>query len=176
MGWVPTAMVIAGGLIQSGASLRKGYAAGEMYDFNAAVAEQESKFAKDTAALEEEQHRTDVRKFLGRQIVAGAAAGGTTVSGSDITPLIETAKAGEFDASIIRYGGSIESWRNLQQRNIYRSAAGESRTAAWLDTGSTLINTASQVDTKSLISPSTRKFKVSPLTKSQKLREKFGLR
>ncbi|NIP24478.1 MAG: hypothetical protein GWN55_16275 [Phycisphaerae bacterium] len=175
MGWVPTAAIIAGGILQAGASIRGGYAAGQAADYNAAMARYEAEHQKKRAAFEEEQHREDVARFLGRQMVAGAAGGGTTTTGSDITPLIETAKAGEVDAAIIRYGGAIESWRAEQASNLYRAQAGEYRTAGWVGAGSSLINTIGQYDWKSKY-PTTRKFKPSPLTKKWALKEKFGLR
>jgi len=147
MGWVASAAIIAGTAIKAVSSIRGGYAAGEAADYNAAMARYESKYQKESAKFEEKQHRKAVARLIGEQAVSGAAAGAGS-TGSDITPLLEIAKAGELDAALIRYGGEVGSWQAEQAAKLYGWQAGEYRTAGWLGAGSTLINTVGKYDWK----------------------------
>lgn len=162
MGWVGTAAIIAGTALAATASVRGGYAASEAAEYNAAMARYEGKYAKQRAEFEEEQHRRDVARLVGTQTVKGARAGGGTV-GSDITGLLETAKAGELDAALIRYGGEIESWKAGQAAKLYEWEAGEYRTAGWLGAGATLLNTAGRYDWKKKFPQEEKSYKRSPL-------------
>ncbi len=161
MGWVATAAIVGGTALSMFSSIRGGYAASQAAEYNAAMARYEGKYQKQRAEFEEKQHRREVAKLIGRQTVAGARAGGGT-TGSDVTPLLETAKAGELDAALIRYGGEVGSWRAESAADLYEDEADEYKTAGWLGAGSTLLNTVGQYDWKKKY-PSPTKKTTSPL-------------
>ena len=76
------------------------------------------------------------------------ARAGSVGAGSDITPFLETEKAGAIDAALIRYGGSVESWRARSQEKLLRSQGAGFETAGYIGAGTTILNTVGRWDWK----------------------------
>jgi hypothetical protein len=131
MGWIGTGIALAGVALAATSEIRGGYAASQAAEYNEAMARYEADYQTKKAGLEEEQHRRDVRKFIGEQTVRGAAGGGVG-SGSDLSPLLDTLAQGEIDAALIRYGGAVESWRSKAAADLFSAEAKEHKTAGYL--------------------------------------------
>jgi hypothetical protein len=116
-------------------AIQQGQAARAAGDYNAAIAKQNARWAKQQAGEEERKFRIGARKELGR-MRAGYAAAGVTLEGTPTDVLEESAYTAELDALNIRHGGErramgfeseaeIEKYKGkVGQRQAYASAAG----------------------------------------------------
>jgi hypothetical protein len=134
------AAIIGAGVLMAASQISSGEAKAGAARYNAQMARYEAEYAEKRAEMEEQQHRRKLARFIGEQMVSGGRAGYAGV-GSDLTPLIETAKAGEFDAALIRYAGAVDSWRYKAESDLYKRQAGQYRLGGYLGAGSTLLNT-----------------------------------
>lgn len=144
MGATAGALLAVSSIATVGGQLLQGYWAKQSYDYNAAVARQEAKYSKQKASIEEQQFRRQLAQQISRQRVL-QAAGGTT-GGSNIDALERTIREGEYDAQLIRYGGSIDAWRAKTASNIYKSSGSRAFAAGVIGAGSTLLTSASKWD------------------------------
>lgn len=165
MGWVGTAVAIAGTAISAYGQYRQHESAAQAADYNAQMARYEQDYQKQKAEREEEEHRQKVKRFIGEQTVKGAAGGGTG-TGSDFSILLDTLTEAEMDAALIRYGGSVESWKAGAQADLFEHQAKQSRVASFLDPAGTILGGAASLDygsfksgaTKSSFSPSDQRW------------------
>lgn len=144
MGASAGALMAVGGILAAGGALLEGYQAKQTYDYNAAVARQEAKYAKNRATIEEQQFRRQLEAKIGRQRTIQGMSGAT--GGSNIAALERTIREGEYDAALIRYGGAVDAWRAESAANLYESSANKALFAGGINAGSTLLTTASKFD------------------------------
>lgn len=141
MGWI----AIAATAVAAYGQYRQGQAAAGAAEYNAQMARYEGEYQRQKAEREEAEHRENVKRFIGAQAVKGAAAGGTG-TGSDFSILLDTLTQAEMDAALIRYGGSVESWRAGAQADLYESSAKESKISSYLDPAGTILGSAAVFD------------------------------
>jgi hypothetical protein len=111
--WAAIAATVAGSVLQAKSTLDQGKFAKQMGEYNAAVAQNEAILAKQTAEVEEERHRDNLRRF-----VAGQRARTTGVQvdeGSAGLLVEESIVEGERDALAIRYAGTVQAARSMAE-------------------------------------------------------------
>jgi len=128
------AIIAAAAAIYAGAQQKK--AAQYTADTYAA----DAKAKKDKAALDAEQHRDLVRRYLSSQRALIGKAG-LEESGSALLGLEETAGQGEFDALVIRYGGDVAAARSTSAATLARAQGKAAQTASVIRAGGSLLGT-----------------------------------
>lgn len=109
----PVTLTVAAAAMSAVQSISQGMAANNAAKFNAQLAEREAQQATDAAAIEEENHRDNLRRFIGSQTAAGGASGFRSGPAGLLSQ--EAAVEGTRDALAIRYAGSVESARSLSE-------------------------------------------------------------
>lgn len=109
----PVTLTVAAAAMSAVQSVTQGLAANNIGKANAALAEREAQQATDAAAIEEDRHRDNLRRFIGSQTAAGGASGFRSGPAGLLSQ--EAAIEGERDALAIRYAGSVESARSLSE-------------------------------------------------------------
>lgn len=135
-----TAMA-AGTAISAYGAYQQGKAQKQLYEYNAQIAEQNSKLAQDKAAYDKEQLRRRYRKIAGSQRVAFAKGGVDSSTGTPLYVQEELAMLTEEDILMTQYNADLKS-RGFQVEATqarYQGAAayqaGKMRAAATLLTG-----------------------------------------
>ena len=146
MGATAGALMAVSSIVVAGGQLLQGYQQKQTYDYNAAVARQEAKYAQQKASIEETQFRRDLAAQVARQRALQGMSG--TTGGSNIDALARTIRQGEYDAQLIRYGGSVDSWRAGSASDLYSSAGGKMLTSGIIGAGGTLLTAGSKFDWK----------------------------
>jgi hypothetical protein len=126
--------------------LLQGYQAKQTYEYNAAVARQEAKYAKQRSAIEQEQYRRQLAQRVSYQRAVQGKSG--TTGGTNINALERTIREGEYDAELIRYGGDVDAWRAGAAANLYKDSGSKMMGAGAIGAGSTLLTGASRWDWK----------------------------
>lgn len=128
-------------LASAAMAVYSGYQAKQTADYNAEVLEQESKYAQDKAAYDEELHRERVRKLLSSQRAAYGKSG-VDSTGSPLLTMEDTVKKSELDALAIRHGGSMEASRLKSQAAMSKEEGKQARTQGYVKAGQTLLSGA----------------------------------
>jgi hypothetical protein len=131
------ATVAAAG-ISAYASYESGQAQKEAGKYNAAVAENNAIAARNSAMLAEEDHREKSRRILAT-IRARSGASGTTMEGSPLLVLSDSARQSEIDALRIRYGGELEATGYKAQAGLSLFQGDQAATAGALTGGATML-------------------------------------
>lgn len=105
----------AGGIISAVSAYSQGVSAKRLGEFNAKLSEREAQEARDGAAIEEDRHRDELRRFQGSQRAAGGASGLSLINGPTGLLVEEAAVEGERDALLIRYAGDIKAAKSLSE-------------------------------------------------------------
>lgn len=141
-----TAVSTIGALAQGEAQAAQAQAQAQAQDYNAIVAENNARAAREQANAREEQQR---RRFgaLQGQAIAGIAQSGTGFEGSNADMLQQNAIANELDALTIRYEGQnqaaglmAQSELDRMQAGAARANAGAARTASYFNAGANLLS------------------------------------
>lgn len=115
------------GALQQGQAQKAAYQAqAQAQDYNAIVAENNARAAREQANAREEAQR---RKFgaLQGQAIAGIAQSGTGFDGSNADILKQNAIANELDALTIRYEGQNQASGLMAQAELDRMQSGAAR-------------------------------------------------
>lgn len=120
-------------------SIQAGRAAQAQAQLQASIFSQQAESARRRAALQEQLFRRDLTRFGGRQRALLAKAGVRLEEGTPVELQVETAAEGEFEALLIRAGGSIESARLRQRALIERGRGAGARRASLFTAGETLL-------------------------------------
>jgi hypothetical protein len=148
MGWVAPVANLVGTGISAYGQYRAGKDAGDVYEYNQQIAKYEAQYIKDRAAIEEAQLKRSLAKNISRKRAISGASGTVTDSGSNLDSLLQTVEEGELDAAILRYNAQIKSDAALSQSDLFGTQADQMYQAGILNTGTTLLNSASQYDWK----------------------------
>jgi hypothetical protein len=130
-------LAIAATALSAYGTIMQGVQAQKTAEYNAQVAEQQAQAARRKAAYEEETRRREGKELKSRQMVAAAKSGATLESFKDI--FLKTATDTELDALVIRYGGQIESARNINEANLLRAQGKQAKKTSLIKTGTTLL-------------------------------------
>lgn len=148
MSWVYSAALIISAVVSAGTAVYSAdtqrRAGNQQADYNAAVAEQDARAAKDKAEYDEKAHRENVRKILATQRALYGKSG-LSMEGSPLLVMEDTEKQGELDALAIRYGGDVASARSRSEANLARMTGRNNAYAAkggYIQAGSTLLSGA----------------------------------
>ena len=102
-------LLIAGTALAAGGQIMSGISASNQYEYNAAVADYEAKYAKQRAEIEERRFLAQADKLLASQRAMSGVSGTVTDSGSNLSVLAGTAGEAAVDAALIRYQGDIDA-------------------------------------------------------------------
>lgn len=95
-----------------------------MGEQNARIQEQSARDAELRALAAEQQKRTSTSQLIGKQRALMASQGGDINEGSAVDIVGDTARAGEFDALVIRDEGNRQKYNHLVQAANARGQAG----------------------------------------------------
>jgi len=107
-------------------------------EYNAAIAERDAEFARQSAEYEAGLIRREKEKTLARQRALYSKAG-VTLEGSPLELMAETAGEYEMDALMIERGGKLESQRYRSEAQLSRMKGSAARRAGYYGAGSTLL-------------------------------------
>lgn len=126
-----TAMAV-GTAVSAYGSYQQGKATERAMNYNAQVAEQNAKVAKDKAAYEAELQASKLRRAIGAQRAAQSGSG-YLLSGTALDLQEDTTIQGEMDRLAILYGGEVESSNLKSEAQLARmqgKAAAQAGTTA----------------------------------------------
>lgn len=136
-------MSIVGGLMQAQGQIQAGDAAGDAYDFNANVSEQNAQQAIKLSAQDERRQRIHGRKAVG-DMRSAYGASGVTIEGSPSDVLAESMASAELDALNIRYAGESKAANFRNEASIARFNGANARSSARMGAAATIIGSAIQ--------------------------------
>lgn len=134
-------MSIIGGLMQAQGQIQAGDAAGDAYDFNANVSDQNAEQAIKLSAQDERRQRIHGRKAVG-EMRASYGASGVTAEGSPSDVLAESMASAELDALNIRYAGESRAANFRNEATIARFNSSNARSGARMGAAATIIGSA----------------------------------
>lgn len=157
VGAMATLSLAAGGL-SAYSSIKAGQSAKAAGEYNAQVAENQSKAeewaghdAAERGADAAARRREDARRFASSQVAGFGAAGIDVTTGTPLDILAETAGLGETDALMEINNARRESFGHQVNATSYRSQAGIDRytgaaanRSGWMNAGGTLLGTVGQ--------------------------------
>jgi len=103
------ALMAAGTAISAYGAYQQGKMQKQLYEYNAQVAEQNSKLAQDKAAYDKEQLKRKYRKIAGSQRVAYAKGGVDSSTGTPLFVQEELAMLTEEDILMTQYNADLKS-------------------------------------------------------------------
>lgn len=136
------ALAVGGGALKAIGSIQEGNAAGNAADFNARASEQQAAQERDAAAAEGRDYRRQEGRRRASSLAARGASG-TTGAGSPLLVDEATVREIALGASRIKYGGDVKATRLQQEAELYRMRGRSSRTAGYLNAGTSLLSGAS---------------------------------
>lgn len=119
-------------------------------DYNAKVAEQQSRQAQQVAKTKEENYRAEVDRRMAK-IRADYAEAGVTTEGTPLLVMMESARQAEKDAARIRYGGDIESSALLSEAGLQRMVGKQAYQAGTIGAGVSLLSGTSRISSMSYV-------------------------
>ncbi|MCH8197034.1 MAG: hypothetical protein IH904_03025 [Proteobacteria bacterium] len=138
-----TPFEIAGLALGALGTISQGIAAERAGEFQARVAAQNARIARERAEVEEgEKRRENVRILAAQRAFVSKA--GVQLEGTPLLVQQETAAEGEFDALTVRFGGKLSESRELARAQAARFGGRAARTSSLLRVGSTLLTGASK--------------------------------
>lgn len=144
-------LTVAGAVTGATGALSAGKAQSDMANYNAAVAANQAIAAQQSAAFDEEQHRTKLAKLLSTQKANYGASGVDPNTGTPLQVMADTAAQGELDALAIRYGGAVGAARATSQAELDKMQAKSARVAGYYGAGTSLLTGASRLGRRSLL-------------------------
>lgn len=148
MGYVYAGAAIVAALLTAAGQYKQGRDAKAVYEYNAAVASQESEYQKKKTDYELSRHDEDLRRLIGRQRTVFGASGIDPSTGTPLSILADTTTQAAIDREVLRSTGSINAWRAESQSSLLGDQAGQFMTGGLINAGSTLLNAASKWDYK----------------------------
>ena len=110
-----TLMLIAGGAIRAGANIFGGYSAIKQGKYQQDILQYQAKYVEAAAKIEEERIRRELRRVLGAQRAATAAAGFQPDAGTPLELQIASEMEADIDIALLRQAGSMEQLRLATQ-------------------------------------------------------------
>lgn len=129
MPWIAAVLAVAAGLAAASSQIAQGKRQSKLLEYNALVDEQNAKAARQSADYSEMLSRRKSEKLIATQR-ALYGKGGVTPEGSPLLAESETAGDAELDAQAIRFGGTVEEYRNLSSAAVNRWQAKQVRAAS----------------------------------------------
>lgn len=156
------AATVAGGGVSAFSSILGGEAKKDMYNYQTAVAQINSKIAEQNADYSfrtgeiQAQQEGMKQKFLAGEIKANQGASGFDIKSGSSTAVRDSQQAiGEYDQALIRsnaakqaYGYKVDAMNATAQGEVYRMAGQQAETAGILGGIGSLISTAGGVSDK----------------------------
>lgn len=153
---------VAGGGVSAIGSILSGNAKSQMYQYQSGIAQMNERIAKQDASYARYVGETEAqtsgmktRFVLGKQLTAQSGSGLDVNSGSASRVRESTHDIGLHDEAVIRsnaakraYGFEVEAANASAQGEIYKSAAGEAKTAGYMGAASSVLGTVSSVSSK----------------------------
>lgn len=123
--YIAAAFSALGAIAESNVDQAQAKSRANAAEMNTMAANQQADIALTQAGLEEEAQRTQARHILGDQRAAIAQAGTGSLSSTNQSLVINSAKNAEQDALNIRYGGLLEAhgYRVKSQQYAYEAKA-----------------------------------------------------
>lgn len=106
--------------------------------YNAAIADQNAKLAKEQAASNAEQQRIDNYRKIGK-IKAGYGASGVTQDGSPMDVLADAYTQGEYDVQAILYEGNVKAAGYTNTASLDRASASNAMKSGYINAASTAL-------------------------------------
>ena len=119
------------------------YSANQAAKYNAAVADQNAKLAKQQAALDEKRYRQELRQRMGSAHAAVGATGITLDSAADV--LESNAIQGEQDALLIRARGANQSTAYGNEARLQRYQGKQEAISGYVSAAGKLIGGGSDI-------------------------------
>lgn len=152
-------LVAGASLLSASGSIRAGKAEAAAQNFNAQISERNAKVADQQAEvtrmrteLDIQDFRRDFRDFQGFQAQLYRHNGFVATSGTPLQVLLESAEEADRQIADMRYNGSVESMKLLEQAaqdrmqaDLNRMYGSEARTASYYQAGSSLLSGGSTI-------------------------------
>jgi hypothetical protein len=139
---IPFIVAAAGTAISAAGQVKAGNAARRLGDFNAAVAEVQSRDALLRGAEEEGKFRQQVEQLIGTQRAGFAGQMVEVGTGSAADVQADAAYLGELDALTIRSNALRESWGYKVEAENARLGGQNAQAASRWNAGATILGTA----------------------------------
>lgn len=136
-------LMIAGAAVSAISAYQQGQAAKKAGEYNAAIAMQNTKMARDQAAARAKQTDRMNRLRLGSIRASQGASGGAQDEGSVLDVLGDAAVQGELERQNVLYQGEVEARGHENQAQLARMGAKSAGKAGIMSAGSALLGGAS---------------------------------
>ncbi len=131
---------IVGSVISAKGKRDQGQVEQQAYDYNAEILEGEAETVKEKAFYDEEVYREKVSNLISTQRAAYGASGVVVGEGSPLVVMADTARQGEKEALMIRYGGSVEGTGLLNRAQLQTFYGKAARRAGKIGATTTLLS------------------------------------
>ena len=138
---IGTMLLIGGGAIQAGASIYGGQSAIKQGKYQQDILQYQAKYIEAASKIEEEKIRRQLRKVIGAQRAATAAAGFQADAGTPLELQIASEMEADLDIALMRQAGSIEQLRLMTQGYAARAESYGLASGLYFDAGATALDT-----------------------------------
>lgn len=138
------ALTVAGGAISAGGAMQQAQAQKNASRYEQQVALRDAKIARDEAAAEQEDKRSENRRQLSA-IRAAYASNGLEMSGSPLDVLADTAIEQELDVARIGYRGEMKALGKRDQAAQAQAAGSNAMKAGIVNILGTVVKTGSSL-------------------------------
>ncbi len=140
LGGLGTVLQGIGAVASAGAAVAGGISANNVANYNAKVAENNATSAREAAAYDANLQRGRLRQVVGAQRAAAASSGLDTSSGTPITVLGDTARAGEMDVLARLYSGEAQATAYQNDAQRFRAEGKAQKSAGFINAGTSLLS------------------------------------
>ena len=145
---VSMGLMAAGTLMSAYSSIQEGKSAEEQAKYNARMAEIQADDARARGAVEANKVRQDTKRAIATQQTQLAANGVDTASGSSLTLMSDTARAGEIDAKTAEVNAMREAFGYQSQAESYRFSGKAAKQNAYGSAVGSLLTGAGNIGSK----------------------------
>lgn len=131
-------MLVAAGTAQAVSAIRQGNYANNVAKAQAENLNQQASATRGLTVIREEAQRKNAREVIGRQLAAGAEAGGS-LAGSNLDALRESMMNAEMDALGIRYEGEVKARGLENEAKMVRSRGKEAKIGGYLSAAGSIL-------------------------------------
>ena len=138
MSWEIALLAVGTGL-QAFGQIQQGQQQAAALRYNAAIAEQQGRYARDQARIDADTAATDARRRIGAAAAGFGASGVELGSGSPLDVLEFSAAEAERQQQLIQYRGDVRASGYEAQAGIDRFSASNAIRSSYLAAGSSLL-------------------------------------
>lgn len=131
-------LLIASAVLQGVGLVSQGIAARNEANFRAQVFARDAELARQASIFEEDRLRERTKRLISSQ-KAAAGASGSTLEGSSLLVIAETAEDSELDALAIRFSGSVAEASARSSAALSRLEGRAAQTAGFIGAGASLL-------------------------------------